>query len=78
MVANGGPNFNMFICKRMSDGRSGFTADQCGTATEQLYGLSHLTFYEGGQAPVPEPATMLLVGSGLAGLAAARRRRARI
>ena len=30
------------------------------------YGISHITFFSG--APVPEPATMLLLGSGLIGL----------
>lgn len=39
--------------------------------------LSHLTLYARGTAPVPEPATMLLFGTGLIGLVGARIRRKR-
>ena len=36
--------------------------------------ISHVTLY-GNRAPVPEPGTVLLFGTGLAGLAAVGRRR---
>jgi hypothetical protein len=39
------------------------------------YGISHVTFFSAPQSPVPEPATMLLFGTGLVGLVSAVRKR---
>lgn len=44
------------------------------TVDVNKYGISNVTFYAPSAAPVPEPSTMLLLGSGLAGLVAFRKR----
>lgn len=38
-------------------------------------GISHVTFFDGEGTPIPEPATMLLFGTGLVGLAGLGRRK---
>jgi hypothetical protein len=72
MVAKGGPNFNLFSIT----GNSGMWFTPVNPQNQQPFDLSHLTLYEGGQVPpIPEPGTLLLVGSGMIGIAARRWRR---
>ncbi|MBI4792732.1 MAG: PEP-CTERM sorting domain-containing protein [Deltaproteobacteria bacterium] len=55
------------------DFEDGWTIGLGNTATVHAY----ITNQGGGTAPVPEPATMLLMGTGLAGLVAARRKKSK-
>lgn len=72
-VAKGGPNFNLFSNPGSPNTNTYFTPTN--PANGRLFGLSHLSFYDTGGTRVPEPATLLLTGLALAGLAVARRRR---
>jgi hypothetical protein len=60
--------------------RLSFSSDSVTFNWQGLYAFDTSRYFNasldfGGQQPVPEPATMLLMGTGLAGLAATRRRK---
>lgn len=68
-VGSGDPTWAAFILP------AGETEGRWTTNLQQGGGLSHATFYGQGTPVVPEPASMVLLGSGLLGLAAKARRR---
>ena len=68
-VGSGDPTWAAFILPY------GETAGSWSTGLQTGGGLSHATFYGQGAPVVPEPASLVLLGSGLLGLAAKARRR---
>ena len=72
-VAKGGPGFNLF--SNLGDPLTDDWFTPTNPNNQQLYGLSHLSFYDtDGGGDVPEPTTLLLLGAGLFAAGFARRR----
>jgi hypothetical protein len=71
-VAKGGDFFNLF--SNLGDPLSDDWFTPLNPANQQLFNLSHLSFYDT-NGRIPEPASLALLGLGLAGLAFVRRRK---
>ena len=70
-TAKGGNFFNLF--SNLGDPNSDDWFTPTNPANGQLFGLSHLAFYDEGRV-VPEPTTLLLLGAALVAAGVARRR----
>jgi hypothetical protein len=65
-----GPNDGWYAYQRTDSDGLGLTVPEGGLLYR--YGISHVSFF--GSTPVPEPATLLLLGLGLVGVAGIRRK----
>lgn len=72
-IAKGGPNFNLFANPGNPNSSTYFTPTN--PNNNQLFGLSHLTFFDTSTVTVPEPSTVLGLSAIIGGVLTLRRRK---